>query len=245
GGSGPSSGTPADNSITGQSDFESAPPYGASNGSASASSGGGAPATAAGVANASAPAPGKAADTSGSQMVSQPRTVQETDLYRLDGNPLYYLNQYRGLMVFDVSNVDQPVLLGRSAIFGTPVQMFVNNGIAVVVVADWFGALDSGKPFHGSIVRGLDATDPTNIKVLGEAKLGGYVEDTRIVGSVLYAVSEDQGWSYGWVSPGFVGGFAGGVAGGAGVGVANVAPGRTVGGVGGNDVIVSSVNFAG
>ena len=38
--------------------------------------------------------------------------------------------------------------------------------------------MDDGTPFHGSIVRGLDATDPANIKVLGEAKLGGWVRDT-------------------------------------------------------------------
>ena len=39
-----------------------------------------------------------------------------------------------------------------------------------MVVADWYGQMDDGSPFHGSIVRGLDATDPANIKVLGEAK---------------------------------------------------------------------------
>jgi hypothetical protein len=162
---------------------------------------------------------------------SQPPTVQETDLYRLDGNRLYYLNAYRGLMVFDVSSVDQPKLLGRSAIFGTPVQMFVTNGIAVIVVADWYGVLDSGQPFHGSIVRGLDATDPSNIKVLGEAKLGGWVQDTRIVGNVLYAESEDYGWVYGWLTPG--GGVAGGVA---------VSGSSTMNSA---SVIVSSVSFAG
>ena len=58
--------------------------------------------------------------------------------------------------------------------------------------------MDDGTPFHGSIVRGLDATDPANIKVLGEAKLGGWVQDDRVVGDVLYAVSEDYGWDYGW-----------------------------------------------
>ena len=58
--------------------------------------------------------------------------------------------------------------------------------------------MDDGTPFHGSIVRGLDATDPTNIKVLGEAKLGGWVRDDRVVGDVIYAVSEDYGWAYGW-----------------------------------------------
>src|SRR5262249_22424607 len=103
-----------------------------------------------------------------------------------------------GLMVFDVADVDHPKLLGRSPIYGWPIEMVVRNGIAVVVVSDWYGSLDDGTPFHGSVVRGLDATDPTNIRAIGEAKLGGWVRDTRVVGDVLYAVSEDYGWVYGW-----------------------------------------------
>jgi len=71
--------------------------------------------------------------------------------------------------------------------------------------------MDDGTPFHGSIVRGLDATDPRNIRVLGEAKLGGWVRDDRVVGDVIYAVSEDFGWGYGWGS--FGNGAAGDVAG--------------------------------
>ncbi len=124
--------------------------------------------------------------------------MEETDLYRLEGDRLYYLNGYRGLMVFDVSDVDHPALVGRSPIYGTPVDMIVRNGVAIVVVADWYGQMDDGTPFHGSIVRGLDATDPANIKLLGEAKLGGWVRDDRVVGDVIYAVSEDYGWAYGW-----------------------------------------------
>ncbi|HEY4012893.1 MAG TPA: beta-propeller domain-containing protein [Polyangiaceae bacterium] len=179
----------------GQTEFSSAPPYGASSGSAlttgNATAGGASKAGA--QASSVAPAAGAAGDSA-----STPRTVQETDLYRVEGNRLYYLNSYRGLMVFDITQVDQPKLLGRSPVYGTPVQMFVENGIATVVVADWYGTL-GGAPFHGSIVRGLDATDPTQIKVLGEAKLGGWVQDTRVVGSnVLYAVSEDYGWTYGY-----------------------------------------------
>jgi hypothetical protein len=162
--------------------------------------------------------------------------VQETDLYRLEGSRLYYLNSYRGLMIFDVSNVDHPKLLGRSAIFGNPVDMIVNQGIAVVVVGDWYGTMQDGSPFHGSIVRGLDATDPGHIKVLGEAKLGGWVRDDRVVGNVLYAVSEDYGWEYSWGIGVASGGVGGGVAVPAGiVGSASSGP----------NVIVSSVDFAG
>lgn len=151
--------------------------------------------------------------------------VEETDLYRLEGNRLYYLNAYRGLMVFDVTNPDQPALLGRSPIFGQPVDMIVRNGVAVVVIGDWFGTMEDGTPFHGSIVRGLDATDPKNIRVLGEAKLGGWVRDDRVVGDVIYAVSEDFGWLYGWEVAGV----------GAGVGTSTTPR---------QSVIVSSVSFA-
>jgi hypothetical protein len=206
--------------LVGQTDFVSAPFAGQSGGSFGAESNGG---TTGAVAAPAAKGSGSTATPT--------RTVQETDLYRLDGNRLYYLNSYRGLMVFDVTNVDQPKFLGRSPIFGTPVDMIVSAGIATVVVGDWYGTLDNGAPFHGSIVRGLDATDPTHIKVLGDAKLGGWVQEDRVVGNVLYAVSEDYGWNYGWG--------VGLVAGGANSGVA-ISPG----GSNGPSVIVSSVNFA-
>jgi hypothetical protein len=68
--------------------------------------------------------------------------------------------------------------------------------------------------------------------VLGEAKLGGWVRDDRVVGDVIYAVSEDYGWFYGWdvATPAVAGGVGGGV---------GVSSGPT-----GPTVVVSSVSFA-
>jgi hypothetical protein len=174
--------------VVGQSEFQSAPQLGAYSGSAFGN--GGSTYTAdcsSGGCMSTAPAPA-APSTGSSNQQTTTRTVQETDLYAVEGNRLYYLNGYRGLMVFDISAPDAPVLVGRSPIFGDPQEMTVHNGICVVVVGDWYG-IDDGKPFHGSIVRGLDATDPTNITVVGEAHLTGWVRDTRVVGSVLYTVS--------------------------------------------------------
>lgn len=230
---GSSSGGDPNQRISGQSTFESAPPIGTNAGSGAAF----------GSSNGATDTAGAAAPTTGGKSTStvsasSARTVQETDLYRLDGNKLYYLNSYRGLMVFDVTNVDQPKLLGRSPIFGTPIDMIVNNGVAVVVVADWYGTMQDGTPFHGSIVRGLDATDPTNIKPIGDAYLGGDVTDTRVVGSVLYAVSQDYGWEYGdWDNGGYY-------PGGGGVAVSSGASDGTSGSTS-EKVIVSSVSFAG
>jgi hypothetical protein len=212
----------------GQTKFVSAPPGGSAGGGGRG-----------GLANGAAGGDGAAPTAGGSKGTTTTRTVEETDLYRLDGTTLYYLNAYRGLMVFDVSNPDAPKLIGRSPIFGDPVEMLVRNGFAIVVVGDWYGRMDDGTPFHGSIVRGLDARDPTNIVSIGEAKLGGWVRDTRVVGDVLYAVSEDYGWVYGWDG---VGGVASGGAS-AGVGTAGV-PANTTGGGSTETVIVTSVSFA-
>jgi len=202
----------------GQSEFISAPPGGTGGGR----SFGGTEDSAGSADAGAAPAPGVGDKT------AVTRKVEETDLYRLEGDRLYYLNGYRGLMVFDVTDVAKPKLLGRSPIFGQPVEMLVRGGVAEVVVADWYGAMSDGSPFHGSIVRSIDARDPANIKILGEARLGGWVRDTRVVGDVLYAVSEDYGWSYGW------GGYYG-----EGDGVAYP------GGYGGTKVVVSAVSFGG
>ena len=226
GSDGPKAGRPTPPLVEGQSEFESAPPNGVSTGN-----GAGGPtltAGADGTGGSTAAAPPSANGSSDSVAgggSSTSREVEETDLYRLEGDRLYYLNSYRGLMVFDVSDVDHPALLGRSAIYGEPVEMVVHDGIANVVVADWYGTMDDGTPFHGSIVRGIDARDPSNIAITGEAYLGGWVSDTRVVGDVIYAVTEKYPYDYGWY---------GGVATG----------GTTTNGATGPSVSVSSVSFA-
>ncbi len=204
----------------GQTSYQSAP----APGSANLGSGG-----AFGAADAGAAASGSSGSSSGGGSNasgsggSAPRTVQETDIYRVDGNRLYYLNSYRGLMVFDVTDVDHPKLVGRSPIFGDPQEMFISNGIATVVVGDWYGTAPDGSPYYGSIVRGLDCNDPAHIQDVGDAYLRGWVKDTRIVGSVLYTVAEDYGWEYGWEYAGY--------------GVSSTSQGPTVS--------IASVSFAG
>ena len=101
-------------------------------------------------------------------------------------------------MVFDVTDVDHPTLLGRSPIYGSPVDMVVNNGIAIVVVADWYGTSTTARRFAARSCAASTRPTRRTSRSLGDAKLGGWVQDDRVVGNVIYAVSEDYGWSYGW-----------------------------------------------
>lgn len=221
----------------GQSSYQSAPLPD----SANLSFGGGAEDTNAGAAaptsSSGSSSGGASSSTSGATSNPEP-TVQETDIYRVSGNTLYYLDSYRGLMIFDITNVDQPKLVGRSPIFGDPQEMYVDGNLAVVVVGDWYGVNPDGSPFYGSLAQGLDCTDPTNIKDVGDVYLRGYVQDTRIVGNVLYTVAQDYGWEYGW-EYGWGGYYGGGIAtpvsGGVGLGSANPQQ---------SSVVLASVSFA-
>lgn len=127
-----------------------------------------------------------------------PRTVEEGDVYKVVGDQLYVLNMYRGLQIVDVTNPDLPVKQGTSPVFGWPVEMYVRDGYAYVIVSDYFtwqqGANGTATPFHGSQVRIVDVRVPTAPVVVGGIDLEGAISDTRIVGDVLYVVANRWAW---------------------------------------------------
>lgn len=143
----------------------------------------------------------EAADAPGAANASgggTPRTVEEGDVYKLVGDELYILNMYRGLQVVNVANPDRPVKQGTSPIFGYPVEMYVRDGYAYVIVSDyytWWQVADGpAQPFHGSQVRIVDVRRPEAPVVVGGIDLDGAVSDTRIVGDVLYVVANRWSW---------------------------------------------------
>jgi hypothetical protein len=130
---------------------------------------------------------------------STPRTVEEADVVRLDGNTLYVLNQYRGLQIVDLTVRDQPHLLGTAAVRGYPVEMYIRNGRAYVITSNyydfWYGVAEDGvQSFRGSLIVVIDVSNPASPAILGRIPVEGYVTDTRIVGDVLYAVSNRYAW---------------------------------------------------
>lgn len=143
----------------------------------------------------SAPLP--EAPTGGDDTSDDPLPVNDTGVVLVAGNRLYYLNQYRGLLVVDVTNADQPVLVGNSPTSGDPQALYVNGNQVVAVVADAYGTTASGAPFHGSVARVLDCSDPAHIQLVGEVQIRGYVQDSRLVGGVLYTVGTDRDAPYG------------------------------------------------
>jgi len=127
------------------------------------------------------------------------REVEEADIYKVLGDTMLVLNQFRGLMLFDLSEPDSPRLLGRERILGYPVEMYVRDNRAYIVVSDyfrywWYAEDGESDEFHGSQVVVVDISVPGNPQLLGSIELQGFVSDTRIVGDVLYTVSTRYAW---------------------------------------------------
>ncbi len=156
------------------------------------------------------PAPGAPSASPGAAEV--PRTIEEADIYARLGTSLLVLNAYRGLQVVDLSDPAAPRLIGRVPVLGTPVDLYVRGTTAFVLVSDAFAyvlaADGSTRPTRGSRLVAVDVSNPAAPAVIGELAIDGQVEESRLVGDVLYAVSR-RWWWYDWVGPVALGGGAG------------------------------------
>lgn len=150
--------------------------------------------------------PAEASSDQGS-VPAEPRDIEEADIYKLVGNTLYIMNRYRGLQVVDISDLQNPELIGQASIFGWPQEMYVRGNTAYIVVTDYFSfdVVDDGSteassitpvPFYGSQLRIVDISDPTNPRVEGSILLKGSTSDSRMVGDVIYLVSHENPWSW-------------------------------------------------
>jgi len=132
-----------------------------------------------------------------------PRTVEEADVYKLSGSTLYVLNAYRGLQILDLSDLSAPRLLSRVALSGRPVDLYLRGTTAFVLVSDFFRyqpVADSLLPRRGSRLLAVDVADPKAPAVVADLAIEGEVEQTRLVGDVLYVFSRHYWW-YEWVGP--------------------------------------------
>jgi len=126
------------------------------------------------------------------------REIEEADIIRIDGDLLYLLNAYRGLEILDISNPDDPVILGQAKVFGYPVEMYIDGSRAYVVVSNYFSywvtdALDATE-WRGSQIVIVDIENPALPEIMGSINIEGYISDTRRVGDVLYVVSNRYAW---------------------------------------------------
>lgn len=191
GGSAGSGGTPTEppppDRPAGQSSFDSPLPGGGNNGRGT--EGGD---SAGGAGGATGTPPGAPGDGAGPQ-----RMIEEGDIVKLDGTTLYVLNRYRGLQVIDLSDVTRPRLVSSAPFYGYPKELYVRGTKAYVIVSDYWSwwrceECDGGfDTFRGSKVYVVDLADRTRPAIATSLNVEGEITDSRLVGDVLYVVSNE------------------------------------------------------
>jgi hypothetical protein len=129
-----------------------------------------------------------------------PRSIEEADIYKLVGNTLYILSSKRGLEIVDVTDVQSPKLLSTLPTQSSPRQIYVEGETAYVLTSNvddidcggYKGTCGWNAP-GGAItqVDVINVGNPATPTILGRQQLPGDLQDSRIVGHILYVVGID------------------------------------------------------
>ena len=141
---------------------------------------------------------GGTTDENGSPVpTTAPRDVVEPDVIRRVADQLFVLNQYRGLMIVDLTGKQ---IVSETATTGYPRDLYVIGNRAYVLVSGASNVTAQGNSVTWDIVSRLyvvDITDHAHPSILSHFDLQGDLVDSRLVGNVLYALCAEYDWTYG------------------------------------------------
>ncbi len=135
-------------------------------------------------------------------------TVEEADIYKVDKDRLFYLNTYRGFIIYDMKNPKDPKLISRLPVYGYPIEMFIKDNTVYALIKDaLYLTQEKGKlKFKRHNVSQLVAIDISNLKqpkVLQTVDITGQLREgvSRKIEDTIYVVSYIpryyySGWNY-------------------------------------------------
>jgi hypothetical protein len=112
------------------------------------------------------------------------RDVGVSDLVRVDGTTIFYADSTAGLTAVDVADPSHPRVLSVVPFVGTPLALFVREGIAWVVFID--ADSRAGKQGFTTVVRAVDIRSPATPRIVGDHIREGGARDAKLVGGLLY-----------------------------------------------------------
>ena len=134
-----------------------------------------------------ASAPNPTTTTAPTQAPTAERLVEEGDIVWLDDPTLYVLNQTRGVSVVGLGNPAAPVLIGRAALPGKPVELYLHGGFVIALTSNLTNTASGALESRLSIV---DVRQPAQPAVVASVALLGTTTNSRLVGDVLYTASD-------------------------------------------------------
>jgi len=129
------------------------------------------------------------------------RAIEEADIIKVEGDLLYALSRYKGLVIIDVSDPTDLRIVGRYQAEGVPFEMYVRDGMVYALYSSFWSFEqdeDTGSVrwFQSSRIQVIDVSDPQAPFAAGAYAMPGSISDSRVVGDVLYAVSFENGYCW-------------------------------------------------
>ena len=120
----------------------------------------------------------------GSAAAALAQAIEEANLYRVDGDRLYLLNAWKGLVIVDLA---LPALSGSLALGGVPVEMYLRDERAFVLLSTATG--------DTALVE-VSLLDPAQPQLVGTHALSGAYLTSRLVGDRLFVLAGETVHSF-------------------------------------------------
>ena len=112
-----------------------------------------------------------------------PRTVTESDIWKIRGNTLYFFNQLRGLQIIDITNPDAPARIATLPLPAVGEEMYILDDTHVVLLAQNGCSWDRSEVIAVTIAN-------SNPAITARLDVNGIINTSRLVGSALYIASD-------------------------------------------------------
>jgi hypothetical protein len=153
----------------------------------------------------SAPSPGTTTPADAGRLIS------EADIVQLDHeqNYVYAISKSGGLSIVDASQPRTLKLLGGTQLGGVPFEMY-RRGNVLLTMSNYginaagavAGPVPNGQaptlapPDHSAVISAVDVGNPANVHTLKTLAVPGEIADSRVVGTILYLATFENGQCY-------------------------------------------------
>lgn len=118
----------------------------------------------------------------------EPRAVVESDIWRLDGDTLYFFNQNRGLQIIDVTNPDIAALRGTLSLPAVGEQMYLLPTNHVVLLTR--SSCDNSYIIPDNSQVLIVAVSNSQPAIAATLPVSGTITESRLVGTALYVATQ-------------------------------------------------------
>ncbi len=122
------------------------------------------------------------------------REIAEADIFQVEGDTVFVLNAHKGLIVIDATDPAAMEITGRLYLEGFPKEMFVEDGVATILLTNLYETNEEERSRAISKVAAVDVSDIEAPALIKDFSVQGTILDSRRVGDVVYVASTVQPW---------------------------------------------------